>query len=81
MISKINLNNRNAFEIIDVLRDFNGAVYIEKLSEDRRANAKSLLGLLSLGIVDGDEINVIIEDTNDGHERVLVKIKSVLENE
>lgn len=61
MTSGINLNNRNAFDIINILRNFDGTVYIEKSSEQRQANAKSLLGLLSLNIMCGDNINLIAQ--------------------
>lgn len=61
MTSGINLNNRNAFDIINILRNFDGTVYIGKSSEQRQANAKSLLGLLSLNVMCGDNINLIAQ--------------------
>lgn len=38
---------------------YKSSVWIEK--DDRKANAKSLLGLLSLGILTGETINLVVE--------------------
>lgn len=76
--SGINLNNRNAFDIINILRNFDGAVYIEKLSEQRRVNAKSLLELLSINVNCGDEISIIAHDTLS--EEAVSSIKNVFGN-
>ena len=39
--------------------EFKSSIWVEK--EDRRVNAKSLLGVLSLGIVKGTAINLIAD--------------------
>jgi phosphotransferase system HPr (HPr) family protein len=48
--------------LIQISSGFNASIYISK--DGRRANAKSLLGVLSLGISDGDHL-VITADGDD----------------
>ena len=43
--------------------EFRSAIWIEK--EERRVNAKSLLGILSLGIVGGTAIRIIADGTDE----------------
>ena len=45
--------------LIQKASNFDSSIYIEK--DDRRANAKSLLGVLSLGIDSGDRLVVVAE--------------------
>ena len=45
--------------LIQKASNFESSIYIEK--NDRRANAKSLLGVMSLGIDSGDQLKVIAE--------------------
>ncbi len=45
--------------LIQISSDFACSIYIEK--DGRRANAKSLLGVLSLGINNGDEIDILAD--------------------
>ncbi|HHX30138.1 MAG TPA: HPr family phosphocarrier protein [Clostridiaceae bacterium] len=49
--------------LIQISSGFNASIYIAK--DGRRANAKSLLGVLSLGISDGDHLE-ISADGDDG---------------
>lgn len=49
--------------LIQISSGFNASIYIAK--DGRRANAKSLLGVLSLGISDGDYLE-ISADGDDG---------------
>lgn len=50
--------------LIQISSGFNASIYIAK--GGRRANAKSLLGVLSLGITDGDQLE-ITADGDDGN--------------
>ncbi|MBQ2145926.1 MAG: HPr family phosphocarrier protein, partial [Oscillospiraceae bacterium] len=43
--------------------EFKSSIWVEK--EDRRVNAKSLLGVLSLGIVKGTAITLIADGTDE----------------
>ncbi|NLC89637.1 MAG: HPr family phosphocarrier protein [Clostridiaceae bacterium] len=45
--------------LIQKASNFDSSIYIEK--DDRRANAKSLLGVMSLGIDSGDRLMVVAE--------------------
>ncbi len=53
--------------LIQISSNFNSSIFIEK--EGRRANAKSLLGVLSLGIEDGDYL--VLTANGDDREQAL----------
>lgn len=57
--NSIGLHARPATFFIQKANSFKSSVWVEK--EERRVNAKSLLGVLSLGIVKGMTITVIAE--------------------
>lgn len=60
MISNnIGLHARPATFFIQKANSFKSAIWVEK--EERRVNAKSLLGILSLGIVKGMTITVMAD--------------------
>ena len=56
-------HGRNAAQLVYSLNPIKSSVYLEK--EGRRINAKSILGLLSAGIVEGEKITVNINNEND----------------
>lgn len=55
----VGLHARPATFFIQKANSFQSSVWIMK--NDRRANAKSLLGVLSLGIIKGDVITLIAD--------------------
>jgi len=55
--NQVGLHARPATFFIQKANEFKSSVWIEK--DERRVNAKSLLGVLSLGIVKGTTINII----------------------
>lgn len=57
--NQVGLHARPATFFIQKANEFKSSIWVEK--EDRRVNAKSLLGVLSLGIVKGTAINLIAE--------------------
>lgn len=57
--NQVGLHARPATFFIQKANEFKSAIWVEK--EERRANAKSLLGVLSLGIVGGTTIKVIAD--------------------
>ena len=57
--NQVGLHARPATFFIQKANEFKSAIWIEK--EERRVNAKSLLGNLSLGIVGGTNIKVIAD--------------------
>ena len=57
--NQVGLHARPATFFIQRANEFKSAIWVEK--EERRANAKSLLGVLSLGITGGTPIKVIAD--------------------
>ena len=57
--NQVGLHARPATFFIQKANEFKSSIWIEK--EDRRVNAKSLLGVLSLGIVKGTTITLIAD--------------------
>lgn len=55
--NQVGLHARPATFFIQKANEFKCSIWVEL--EDRRVNAKSLLGVLSLGIVKGTEISLI----------------------
>lgn len=60
--NSVGLHARPATFFIQMANSFKSSIWVEK--EDCRVNAKSLLGVLSLGIVEGTTIT-LIADGND----------------
>ena len=71
------LHNRQATFFIQKANEFKSGIWVEK--EDRRVNAKSLLGVLSLGIVKGTTIT-LIADGSDEKEAVAALVELVQDN-
>jgi len=65
--NQVGLHARPATFFIQKANEFKCSIWIEK--DERRVNAKSLLGVLSLGIVKGTAIN-IIADGQDENEAI-----------
>jgi phosphocarrier protein len=61
--NQVGLHARPATFFIQKANEFKSSIWVEK--EDRRVNAKSLLGVLSLGIVGGTKIRIIADGTDD----------------
>lgn len=57
--NQVGLHARPATFFIQRANEFKSAIWVEK--EERRANAKSLLGVLSLGITGGTQIKIIAD--------------------
>ncbi len=57
--NQVGLHARPATFFIQKANEFKSSIWVEK--DERRVNAKSLLGVLSLGIVGGTEINIIAD--------------------
>lgn len=65
--NQVGLHARPATFFIQKANEFKSSIWVEK--EERRVNAKSLLGVLSLGIVQGTVIQ-LIADGPDAEEAV-----------
>ena len=61
--NNVGLHARPATFFIQKANSFQSSLWVEK--EDRRVNAKSLLGVLSLGIVKGTEITIIADGADE----------------
>lgn len=61
--NQVGLHARPATFFIQKANEFKSSIWVEK--EERRVNAKSLLGVLSLGIVGGTSIRVIADGADE----------------
>lgn len=61
--NQVGLHARPATFFIQKANEFKSSVWVEK--EERRVNAKSLLGILSLGIVGGAKIRIIADGSDE----------------
>ena len=61
--NQVGLHARPATFFIQKANEFKASIWVEK--EERRVNAKSLLGVLSLGIVGGTTIKIIADGTDE----------------
>ena len=61
--NQVGLHARPATFFIQKAKEFKSSIWIEK--EERRVNAKSLLGILSLGIVGGTAIRIIADGADE----------------
>lgn len=61
--NQVGLHARPATFFIQKANEFRSSIWIEK--DDRRVNAKSLLGVLSLGIVKGTPVNIVADGADE----------------
>jgi len=61
--NQVGLHARPATFFIQKANEYKSSVWVEK--EERRVNAKSLLGVLSLGIVGGTGIKIIADGSDE----------------
>lgn len=61
--NQVGLHARPATFFIQKANEFKCSIWVEK--DQRRVNAKSLLGVLSLGIVKGTAINLIADGVDE----------------
>ena len=71
------MHARPATFFIQRANEFKSSIWVEK--DERRVNAKSLLGVLSLGIVKGTSIS-IIADGSDEEEAVKTLVELIESN-
>lgn len=73
----VGLHARPATFFIQKSNEFKSAIWVEK--NDRRINAKSLLGILSLGIIKGTKIKIIADGVDE--EAAVSSLINLIENE
>lgn len=61
--NQVGLHARPATFFIQKANEFKSSIWVKK--DDRQVNAKSLLGVLSLGIVKGTEITLMAEGVDE----------------
>jgi phosphocarrier protein len=61
--NQVGLHARPATFFIQKANEYKSSIWVEK--EERRVNAKSLLGILSLGIVKGSAIRIIADGADE----------------
>ena len=74
--NQVGLNARPATFFIQKANEYKSTIWVEK--DERRVNAKSLLGVLSLGIVGGTTIKIIADgiDEEDAVQSLIALIES-----
>ena len=75
--NSVGLHARPATFFIQRANEFKSSIWVEK--DERRVKAKSLLGVLSLGIVKGTQIS-IIADGSDEEEAVKTLVELIESN-
>ena len=75
--NSVGLHARPATFFIQRANEFKSSIWVEK--DERRVNAKSLLGVLSLGIVKGTTIK-IVADGSDEEEAVKTLVELIESN-
>ncbi|NMA06411.1 MAG: HPr family phosphocarrier protein [Ruminococcaceae bacterium] len=61
--NQVGLHARPATFFIQRANEYKSSIWVEK--EERRVNAKSLFGVLSLGIVGGTQIRIIADGSDE----------------
>ena len=61
--NQVGLQARTATFFIQKANDYKSSIWVEK--EERRVNAKSLLGVLSLGIIGGTTITIYADGADE----------------
>ncbi len=75
--NQIGLHARPATFFIQKANEFKSSIWVEK--EERRVNGKSLLGVLSLGIIGGTGIRIIADGTDE--EEAVSSLVSLVDSE
>ena len=74
--NQVGLHARPATFFIQKANEFKSSIWIEK--DERRVNAKSLLGVLSLGIVKGTTITLIADGSDE--KEAVEALKELIDN-
>ena len=74
--NEVGLHARPATFFIQKANEFKSGIWVEK--DERRVNAKSLLGVLSLGIVNGMTITLVADGPDE--REALDGLKELIEN-
>ena len=75
--NQVGLHARPATFFIQKANEFKSSIWVEK--EDRRVNAKSLLGVLSLGIVKGTVVTLIADGADE--DEAIATLSALIESD
>ena len=75
--NQVGLHARPATFFIQKANEFKSSIWVEK--EERRVNAKSLLGVLSLGIVKGTPITIIADGSDE--EEAIATLSALIDSD
>ena len=76
--AKCDFGNRYVSSVVNELSSIESGVYVERM-RGRTANAKSIIGFLSLNIKENEEIYIyVMNDNEDVLNRDLAKVKEIL---
>ena len=75
--NQVGLHARPATFFIQKANEFKSSIWVEK--EDRRVNAKSLLGVLSLGIVKGTAVTIIADGADE--DEAIVTLSELIDSD
>ena len=75
--NQVGLHARPATFFIQKANEFKSSIWVEK--EERRVNAKSLLGVLSLGIVKGTAITIIADGADE--EEAIITLSELIDSD
>ena len=75
--NQVGLHARPATFFIQKANEFKSSIWVEK--DERRVNAKSLLGVLSLGIVKGTPMTIIADGVDESV--AIATLAELVENE
>ncbi len=71
------LHNRQATYFVQKSNEFESSIYLE--SDNRKMNAKSLLGIMSLGIITG--VTVILSANGSDEEEAINSLEQLLQRD
>lgn len=74
--NQIGLHARPATAFVQKANEFKSSIWIEK--DERHVNAKSLLGVLSMGVVQNTEFTIIADGVDE--ENALAELIDLVEN-
>lgn len=57
------LEARPAALLVQVASQFDSSIYIE--AENKKVNAKSIMGMMSLGLLEGEEVTVVADGADE----------------
>ena len=57
------LEARSVALFVQVASKFKSSVYVE--AREKRVNAKSIMGMMSLGVIEGEEITIIVDGADE----------------